>query len=202
MNAQSNAAVLLSDSFRACLVAVDTAAAGLGNAVADMLAVGHCEYLTFDAFRDAVKSGLTVRAWDTVTNYMAPMRRAWENKKVSEFCDTARADGIKAALKKFPAGIGKRGAAAPAPAADAAAPVIAPAPSDAETLAAKNDAAIKAAEAELQQQEAAAYVAALEAENARLRAELAAARAELDAFIHAAKRATGRTKKTAELKAA
>ena len=99
----------LSDAFRVTLSAVDTASQGLGAAVADMLALGNAEYLTFDQFREAVKAGLSPRAWDTVTNYMGPMRRAWENGKVAEYVAVCRADGIKAANKLFPAGTGKRG---------------------------------------------------------------------------------------------
>ena len=179
-------APLLSDSFRATLAAVDTAAGGLGAAVADMLAVGHAEYLTFDQFRQAVKTGLSAGAWDTVTNYMAPMRRAWENKRTGEFCEIARTQGIKAALKLFPAGTGKRGAPAAPAEAEAPAPVITDATGDAiATATAKADAAIReAAQAfeldELRAENAAllAQIARLKAENAALIAELATAKAQ------------------------
>lgn len=176
----------LSDSFRSALAAVDTAAGGLGNAVADMLALGACEYLTFDQFREAVKSGLSVAAWATVTNYMAPIKRAWESGKVAEFCQAARETGIKSALKMFPAGTGKRGAPAkPEPEAEAPA-IVAILPTSAEAEAtAKADALIAEAEAamaldNLKAENAAllAMVESLKAQNAALMAENATLKAK------------------------
>lgn len=178
-------APLLSDSFRATLAAVNTAAGGLGAAVADMLAVGHAEYLNFDQFRQAVKTGLDAGAWATVTNYMAPIKRAWENKRVAEFCDTARESGIKAALKLFPAGTGKRGAPAVPPEAEAPAAVItAILPTDpAAEATRKADEAIKAAAAAFELDSLRAENADLLATVARLTAENAALKAELTAAL-------------------
>jgi hypothetical protein len=179
----------LSDAFRASLSAVDTASQGLGAAVADMLALGNAEYLTFDQFREAVKAGLTPRAWDTVTNYMGPMRRAWENGRVGEYVSTCRADGIKAANKLFPAGTGKRGdssgsvsdvtEAAQAEAAQAEAAPVA-------TVLSRADELIEAAMAEAEAEAVKAELEAVKAELEAVKAELEAVKAELEA-VKAAK---------------
>lgn len=161
----------LSPSFRSALHTVNTAHGGLGAAVADMAALGYAEYPAFEQFRDAVKSGLNAGAWSTVSNYMAPMRRAWENLRMDEFCEAARTTGIKSALKLFPAGTGKRGFKE-APAVADAAPIITDATGDAiATATAKADAimAEQAASMELDN---------LRAENAALLAQVASLKAE------------------------
>jgi hypothetical protein len=175
----------LSDAFRVTLSAVDTASQGLGAAVADMLALGNAEYLTFDQFREAVKAGLSPRAWDTVTNYMGPMRRAWENGKVAEYVAVCRADGIKAANKLFPAGTGKRGNTSPSVAEDVteaaqaeaaqaeAAPIA--------TVLSRADELIEAAMKEAEQEAVKAELEAVKAELEAVKAELEAVKAELEA---------------------
>lgn len=165
----------ISNNFRLALSAVDTAHGGLGNAVADMLAIGHCEYLNFDLFKADVKAGLAPASWATVTNYMAPMGRAWLANRVSEFCETASVQGIKAALKLFPAGTGKRGENGKVQAVEAVQP--------AETMQAApaldNDALIASVMLADEMDALKVENAALFAENAALLADNATLRAEL-----------------------
>lgn len=103
-------APILSTLFRSTLVAVDNAASGMGAAVVESIRVGFAEYLTPEDFVQAYKAGVTPKTWTTVTNYMAPIKRAWLAGRIEEYCDTAEEKGIKAANSLFPAGTGKKGA--------------------------------------------------------------------------------------------
>ena len=103
-------APILSTLFRATLSAVDTANNGMGAAVVESIRVGFAEYLTGEDFRLAYKAGVSADTWLTVTNYMAPIKLAWSNGKIKEFCTIAETQSLKAALNAFRAGTGKKGA--------------------------------------------------------------------------------------------
>lgn len=103
-------APILSTLFRSTLAAVDTANSGMGAAVVASIRVGFAEYLTGEDFRLAYKAGVTPETWLTVTNYMSPIKLAWANGKIEEFCTIAETQTLKAALTAFRAGTGKKGA--------------------------------------------------------------------------------------------
>lgn len=166
-----------------------------GKTFARLVSLGLCEYLTLDSVLADVKTALCPLVWQTVTNYVAPLKRAYDAGKIAEFCAITENKGIAAALAMYKSGTGKKGApvelvAAPAVVGLVAHSQIVDVTSDAvKTATIKADEAMAAMALAFENDSLKADNLALQAENDELRAIVAALRAELSDAAKPSKKA-------------